>query len=125
MNNKTKLIIPVIISIGLLGYLALPALAHNKTAGANPSNNGARVKQHHNKVARINQRLNKAVQEGKITADQKALIEAKLTELRSYHLTLKDLPKDQRRQALEAKRAELVQWASDNGITIDLFRHKK
>ncbi len=125
MNNKTKLIIPVIISIGLLGYLALPALAHNKAADAKPGNYGARAKQHHNKATKIDQRLNKAVQEGKITADQKVLIEAKFTELRSYHLTLKDLPKDQRRQALEAKRAQLAQWASDNGITIDLFRHKK
>ncbi len=69
---------------------------------------------------KADERLSKAVSDGKITADQKAKIIAKQAELKAARDADKDAMKNktptERRAAMEAKRTELEKWAKDNGI---------
>jgi hypothetical protein len=70
--------------------------------------------------ARIEQKLSQAVTDGKLTADQKSTIIAKLkamnTEMVANHETMKYKTSIERKAQREAKRTELQQWAKDNNI---------
>jgi len=125
MNNKTKLIITSLASVGLLIGAGVPALAvghklYPKTKAADLASHSAAEK-HQTKQSKIASKLDRAVKNGKITADQKAQILAKLDELHSFRETLKDLPEPQRKEAIKAKRTELKQWANDNGIKLGML----
>lgn len=75
-----------------------------------------------NMSARQEDRLSKLVSEGKITEAQKTLIinkQKELTEKRAANRdSLKDLSREEIRSKMEAERAELEKWATDNGIDI-------
>lgn len=125
MNNKTKLIITSFASVGLLIGAGVPALAvghkvYPKTKAGDIASHAASEK-HPTKQSKITSKLDRAVEKGKITAEQKAQILAKLDELHSFRETLKDLPEAQRKEAIKAKRIELKQWASDNGIKLGML----
>ncbi len=70
--------------------------------------------------AKVEERLTTAVKDGKITEDQKTKILAKMSELeadrQANHDAMKDKTEAERKAAMEAKRAELKKWASDNNI---------
>jgi hypothetical protein len=72
--------------------------------------------------AKISERLQKLVDEGTITADQKTKIEAKLKELKSEREAnrdaFKNLSAEERKSKMEAKRTELENWAKENGIDL-------
>jgi len=130
MNNKTKLIITSLASVGLLIGAGVPALAvghklYPKTKAADLASHSAAEK-HQTKQSKIASKLDRAVKNGKITADQKTQILAKLDELHGFRETLKELPQAERKQAVDAKRDEIKQWASDTGVPLGLFlrRHK-
>ena len=125
MNNKTKLIITSFASVGLLIGAGVPALAvghkgYPKTKPSALASHTASEKQQ-TKQSKIASKLDRAVEKGKITADQKAQILAKLKEIRSLRETLKDLPQAERKQAVDAKRDEIKQWASDNGVKLGML----
>ena len=125
MNNKSKLIIASIASLGLLLGAGVPAIAashmgHFKMHSDTNKYEG-RTQQDGAKQSRIASKLDRAVEKGKITADQKSQILTKLDELHSFRETLKDLPESQRNEAIKAKRTELKQWASDNGIKLGML----
>lgn len=75
---------------------------------------------------RMGDRLTQAVKDGKITEDQKAKILAKLKEIKAdmdaNRDTMKDETAAERKAAMEAKRAELEKWASDNNISLEYLR---
>lgn len=75
-----------------------------------------------NMSARQEDRLSKLVSEGKITEAQKTLIINKQKELAEKRAgnkgSLKDLSREEIRSKMEAERAELEKWATDNGIDI-------
>ena len=130
MNNKTKLMITSLASVGLLIGAGVPALAvghkgYPKTKPSTLASHTASEKQQ-TKQSKIASKLDRAVENGKITADQKTQILAKLDELHGFRETLKDLPHAERKQAVDAKRDEIKQWASDNGFPMGMFllRHK-
>jgi hypothetical protein len=70
--------------------------------------------------AKFEKRLTQAVEDGKITEDQKSKILAKHKELaarfESEKDSLKDKSPEERRAAMQSLRTELEQWAKDNGI---------
>lgn len=72
--------------------------------------------------AKQSERLQKLVDAGTITVDQKAKIEAKITELQTKRdaekSTFKDLTSDERKARMNANKAEIDQWAKDNGIDL-------
>jgi hypothetical protein len=70
-------------------------------------------------------RLNAAVTAGTITADQKTKVEAKVKELdaarQANSAAMQSKTPAERRAALEADRASLKQWATDNKIPENLL----
>lgn len=72
--------------------------------------------------ARLSEKLQKLVDKGTITADQKAKIEAKFAEMQSQRDTerdsFKNLTEAERKTKMDANKAELDQWAKDNGIDL-------
>lgn len=76
----------------------------------------------------ISERLQAKVDDGAITAEQKTLIEEKLTALQEAREADKDsfddMTEDERHEAMKQKRDELEQWAEDNGIPTDLLYFK-
>ncbi|PIS15690.1 hypothetical protein COT62_02315 [Candidatus Roizmanbacteria bacterium CG09_land_8_20_14_0_10_41_9] len=69
--------------------------------------------------SKFEERLDQAVQDDKITEDQKNLILAKHKELeanRASESDMKDLTPDQRKEAMETQRQSVENWAKQNGI---------
>ena len=62
-------------------------------------------------------RLDQAVTDGKITSDQKAQILAKQQEMKAYMESLKDKTETERRELMKAKMDEMKQWAEDNNLS--------
>jgi hypothetical protein len=134
--NKPLIIAGAAATLGLAGLGA----AHVASAASNPSgpDNGlvAKIadKFHLNKSdvqavfdenraehqaahqQRIEDRLNQAVKDGKLTEDQKNKILTKLAEVRATMESLKDKTPAERRATMIKQRGELEQWARDNNI---------
>jgi molecular chaperone DnaK (HSP70) len=66
--------------------------------------------------AKLEERLQKAVDEGKLTAEQRDAMLAKMDEMKNFMESLKDKTPEERKDALEQKHAELKKWAEDNDI---------
>jgi hypothetical protein len=68
------------------------------------------------------EQLTQLISEGKITEEQKTLIENKQKELRenmeSEKDNFKNLTHEERRAQMEEKRSELETWANENGIDV-------
>lgn len=73
-------------------------------------------------MATLEQRLDTAVADGKITEDQKNAIIAKHNEIHEQMQSMKGLTPEERKQQMQKIRDDLKTWAQDNGITIDLGR---
>ncbi len=75
--------------------------------------------------ADVKAKLDQAVKDGKLTADQETKILDKLKELQTQRdadrTAMKDKTPEERKAAIEAKKAELEQWAKDNGIPTDFL----
>lgn len=69
-----------------------------------------------NRHQKLEERLNKAVEQGKITAEQKTAIINKHQEVRDYMESIKDTPQGEKRELMKAKLDELKKWAEDNGL---------
>lgn len=71
--------------------------------------------------------LTQAVNDGKLTDEQKDKILAKRAELQSEraanHDELKDKTAEERRTAMKTKRMELEKWATGNGISPEYIRY--
>ncbi len=74
---------------------------------------------------RLEERLNQAVKDGKITESQKQAILAKHKELQEKRLQNKqdwqNMTPEQRRQAMQEQSQELKSWASQNNIDLEYF----
>lgn len=68
------------------------------------------------------ERLQKLLDNGTITANQKTVIETKLADLKSDREankdSFKDLTPEQRKSKMDEKKAELEAWAKENGIDL-------
>jgi len=74
----------------------------------------------------VAERLNALVSEGKITSAQKTAIEEKIATMKSEREsnkdTMKDMTEDERKAAMEEKRADLEAWAKDQGLDLSDLR---
>lgn len=72
------------------------------------------------------ERLQKLVDDGTITAEQKTAIEAKMKELKAEHEankgTMKDLSEDERKAKMEEKRSALETWAQEQGLDLSKLK---
>jgi hypothetical protein len=70
----------------------------------------------------LEERLTKAVEDGKITAAQKDTILAKMKELQAEmqanHDAMQDKTDDERHASMEQQRQDLKKWAEDNNIPL-------
>jgi len=66
---------------------------------------------------RMEDRLDQAVTDGKITSAQKDAILAQIKDMQSYIDSIKDKSADERRTLMKQKLNELRQWAKDNNLT--------
>lgn len=75
-----------------------------------------------NHLIMIKQRLQKLVDEGTITGAQKTAIEVKLVDLKQQHETdkasYKNLNPEQRKEKMKQKRADLENWAKEQGLDL-------
>ena len=69
-----------------------------------------------NMQAHLDERLDKAVEAGKITEEQKELILAKKSEMIDRMKELKDLSPEERKEQMQETREEMKAWAEENGI---------
>ena len=70
---------------------------------------------------KMEERLQQAVDEGKITEEQRTLILEKQAEMQAFFESLKDKTPEERKEALEQKREELKAWAEENDIPMPLI----
>jgi len=66
---------------------------------------------------KMEDRLNQAVKDGKITSAQKDAILAKMQDMKTYMDSIKDKSADEKRSLMKTKMDELKQWTKDNNLT--------
>ena len=74
-----------------------------------------------NRNNNMEERLNEAVEEGKMTYEQKAALQAKFEEMHSERESMQALTQEERRAIMGEHRNEMEQWAKDNGIDTSLM----
>lgn len=135
---RKYLIIPVL-GLALLGFVVYGtarAYAENESGGYPPivqklverfGLNEEEVKNVFDEVreerraemqARLEDRLNKAVENGDLTEAQKEAILAKKEEMRGSRGELKDLSPEERRAKMQAHKEEMRAWAEANDIDL-------
>lgn len=77
------------------------------------------VQDHHKQKAE--ERLNKAVEDGKITEDQKKKIIEKMEDNFKFRESLKDKSPEERKEAIKKHREEMKKWAEENKIPIQFI----
>lgn len=64
------------------------------------------------------ERLNKAVEQGKLTQEQKEAILAKQEEMQERYEGLRELSPEERRAKMQETREEMQAWAEENGVDL-------
>ena len=136
MNNKAKLIVTSVVASSMLVVNAVPALAASDIANKpnfwnkimldlgfkknlSPEKKAARVEEMKAKhTQKLNDRLDAAVAAGKLTAEQRTTLSQKLGAIEQTRQANAGKTKQEKREALKSARAELKQWASDNGVNL-------
>jgi Spy/CpxP family protein refolding chaperone len=70
---------------------------------------------------KMDERLQQAVDEGKLTEEQKAAILQHREDERAFFESLKGMSEDERKEALKQHAEEVKQWAEENGIEHPFF----
>ena len=137
-RNSFKILLIVVVSLSILALGAFVVSAQIMTAyppivqklaekfNLNPNEvnkvfQEQRTEMHQRHRAHLEERLTTAVEEGKITEEQKQAILKKMDEIKGKMEKLRDLPAAERREALRSLRQELKDWAKDNNIDLGLI----
>ena len=80
-----------------------------------------REERHQEMEVRFEEKLNEAVEEGKITEEQKELILEKKTEMTEKREELRNLPQEEKREAMIELRQEMKNWAEENDIDLRML----
>lgn len=81
--------------------------------------NQAQMQTQHTEM--LNNRLDQAVKDGKLTQTQVDMIIAKHKEVQDFMASLKDKTPEERQDAIKVKKDELKQWADDNDLPEQYF----
>lgn len=128
----------LLISVGSLGAVAAIAFAGSAVVLADSENgqNGLaqRIAQRfnlnqeeveavmqENREARHEEHLNQLVADGKITEEQKALLQEKHKEMQANRVQDRNLSQEEREAKREQNRAEMKAWAEENGIDLSVL----
>lgn len=154
-HNKEKLIKSIVkkslllggvistVGLGSLASVGMASAANNSSGSSNlvdkiatkfnvnkdevqkvfDENRAAHEAEHQTKV---NERLQKLVDDGTITAAQKTAIEAKIKELKADREankdTMKDLTEEQRKAKMDEHKAALEAWAKTQGLDLSKLK---
>lgn len=146
-GKKSLVTAATLATIGGMGTLGVHAVSAQNNSGSDPRSNlvdkiastfnvnKADVQkvfdENHSEMeakrkAGTSDRLQKLVDAGTITAEQKTAIEAKLMELHANHEatrdSMKDLSKDERKAKMQQQRTELENWAKENNLDLSKLR---
>jgi len=140
MNAKTIIIPALILALlGFVGYGTAKAFAANGNGnypaiidklvqrfGLNKEDvqkvfDEERQERHQQMQTRFEERLSQAVNDGKITEEQKKAIIAKKAEMQAECEGFKDLSPEERKTKMEAHKKEMETWAQENGIDLSLI----
>ncbi|MBI3494958.1 hypothetical protein HY004_03185 [Candidatus Saccharibacteria bacterium] len=146
MNKlKTSVIAGVLTTVGTVGLVGVSAHAATTTSTDPQSDLISKIAKKFNlksdevkqvfddahkereaeRSAKLSENLQKKVDDGTITADQKTKLEAKFKELKTKHEAEREANKSSKpdraamKQKMESERAELKAWATQNGIDLD------
>lgn len=72
--------------------------------------------------AKFEERLEQAVADGKITAEQKQLILAKQAEMQANRGQWQDLTPEERKAKMGEHKEEMKTWAEENGLDLSQFK---
>lgn len=83
-----------------------------------------REARHEEMHAQCEASLDEAVEDGKITEEQKQELQTLLDKKKAVHEDAKDLTPEERREAMETHHNELTKWAQDNDVDLkDILGH--
>lgn len=72
----------------------------------------------------LEQKLNQAVNDGKVTDAQKQAILNKFSEMKDFKVdkdSFKNMTAEQRRNAMQQKKQEMESWAAQNGLSLEIL----
>jgi len=117
MNKKT-----IILSIAIVGVLGAGTIFAQTSLsdkivnrfGLNPDE--VHQVMHEHRTEMVGDRLGYAVEDGKITEEQKELLLEKQEEMREGREALRDLEPEERREAMHELHEEMREWAEENDL---------
>lgn len=129
----------VLVGVGTVGAVAAIALAGSSAVFAQSENGQNGLAQRiatkfnlnqdevqaviqEDRDARHEEHLNQLVADGKITEEQKTLLQEKHKEMAAQRQQDQSLMQEQRQQKREQNRAEMEAWAEENGIDLESLR---
>jgi uncharacterized membrane protein len=143
MNNKAKLIVTSVVASSMLVVGAIPVLAATEQAAKpsfwdkimldlgfkknlTPEKKAARVEEMKTRhTQKLNDRLDAAVAAGKLTTEQRTALQQKLEAIDQIKKENAGKTKQEKKEALKSARADLKQWANDNGVNLQDIMPKK
>lgn len=135
--NKKKMLAAAIASLGIASVVGVGTVAAQEASGTSLAEkiatqfnlnkdevqkviDGDHAERHAEMQKRVEERLQEAVDAGKLTAEQKDKIVAKMKELESNREAKREemqgKSQEERRSAMKAERDDLKKWAEENNI---------
>jgi len=117
---KSKLILSSLAVAVVAGAALVSTSAVSAYHGSGQPTEGQRAAKTEERKLRMEERLSEAVADGKLTADQKTALDAKLADLNNKRTELRDsdMERDEVRAAMGEVRDELNSWAEQNSIDL-------
>jgi len=133
MKKRTMLLGVMVISVLLVAAVFGTGMVLAKTAAPKPAVSSSSTTEsttgtsfYEGMQAQCQERLNAAVDAGKITPEQKQAILDKQAEVQKSMGELEKLPSDKRGEGFVKIMSEMQSWAADNGIKLsDIMGHGK
>jgi len=136
-TTKRAMLASGLLGVATVGVLTSGGFAYAKTGGQDASSGAATNKIATNRgsvqrgmkeqqLKHHKERLAQLVKDGKLTQAQADMLEAKHEEMEPRHKAIhKETDPAKRKAAREAMKAEMKQWAKDNGIDLNVIRPER
>jgi hypothetical protein len=128
MNQKLIYFLAIaIIALGVVGYASAQEMAFHERLAKRFNLDSKEVQEffQENGSQMRQQKMNKLVENGTISEEQKELILGKKEQLREEYECLKDLEPDERQEKMEQIRLEMQEWAKDNDMSLEFLGRGK
>jgi len=128
MNKKLvySFVVVAILGLGVVGYASAEQMPFHERFAQRFNLNSEEVDtfMQEDRDQMQEQKLDRIVEAGKITEEQKSLMLEKKEQMREEHEGLKDLEPEERRERMQELGQEMEEWAEENGIDLRFMRGK-